>query len=137
MKRKIVCLFLCAVLFCIPLTAHAALPETETPLQPQWNATASFTPLLSISNGTASCKVKLSGDSSNVDQIEITMRLQKLVIGIWMDQEVWTTTMQDFEDMFIQTATVSSGTYRVKAECKVYRSIFCDEITDYSSQVTV
>lgn len=138
MKRKIVCLFLCAVLFCIPLTAHAALPETETPLQPQWDTTATCNALLTIdSSKNASCKTNICGDATYTDKIEITMNLQKKVLGIWANQETWTTTVESFETLFVKTTTVSSGTYRVKSECEVYSGTLCDEITVYSSQVTV
>ena len=137
MKRKIVCLFLCAVLFCIPLTAHAALPETETPLQPQWNFTGNYYAQLTINDdGKFECVTGIVA-ATTAQKIEVTMKLQKLVIGIWMDQESWSTTVNGSEIFFFKTATVSSGTYRVKSECKVTSGIFCDEFDTYSNQVTV
>ena len=48
----------------------------------------------------------------------------------------WTTTVSDYYASLSKTASVGSGTYRVKAECVVYSGSANETITQYSSERT-
>ena len=89
---------------------------------------------LSITNGTASCSATLTGINGTTTKVVIKMTLQKKTLLWWSEAESWTATYNTYYGTLSKTATVKSGTYRVKAVYTVYSGSNSESITDYSDQ---
>lgn len=112
----------------------ASSSEGEPGIQPLFEYTNITAVSLSISNGTATCSARLNGYSGITTKIEIKMTLQKKFLLWWNTEESWSTTINDFYGALTKTASVDSGTYRVKVDFTVYSGSKSEEITTYSQE---
>ena len=112
----------------------ASSSEGEPGIQPLFEYTNVTTASLSISNGTATCSSRLMGYSGITTKIEIKMTLQKKFLLWWNTEETWSTTINDCMGSLTKTASVDSGTYRVKVDFTVYSGSKSEEITTYSQE---
>lgn len=144
MKKRIISLLmvlvmafsLSAVTYAEVPTAGIEKPEFEEPgITPQYQYAKECSATLSISGGTAYCSAKANG--SSVTKVQITMTLQKKTLLWWSDKSEWTTTVNSSTALFEKTASAGSGTYRVKAVCKVYSGSASESITVYSAEKKV
>lgn len=132
----IVLLFgLSAVSYAEPVVpADKIIAENEPSIQPMYDYTRNYVENLSISNGTASCSATLTGINGTTTKIVIKMTLQKKTLLWWSEVETWSATYNTYNGTLSKTASVKSGTYRVKAVYTVYSGSNSESITDYSSQ---
>lgn len=100
---------------------------------PCFEYTSSTVTGLSFSNDVASCVTRVNG-YSDVTKIVIKMTLQKKTLLWWSKVESWSGTFNDCIGSLAKTASVGSGTYRVKAEITVYSGSDYEEITAYSQE---
>ena len=112
------------------------IAENGSAIQPMYDYTNKFSETLSISGGTATCKASLTGINGTTTKIVIKMTLQKKTLLWWSEVETWSATYNTYYGTLSKTATVKSGTYRVKAVYTVYSGSNSESITDYSSQKT-
>ncbi len=146
MVKKIMSLMLSIVLvFCVTIVASAESPvvtpltleQTESDVMPCFEYTNTTATSLSIStNGTATCLATLNGYSGTTTKIVIKMTLQKKTLLWWSTEESWSTTINSWYGGLSKTASVGSGTYRVKVEFTVYSGSNSEEITTYSQEKT-
>lgn len=146
MVKKIMSLMLSIVLiFCVSIVASAESPvvtpgtleQTESDVMPCFEYTSTTATSLSISSGgTATCTAALNGYTGTTTKIVIKMTLQKKTLLWWSAQETWTKTINDSVGSLVKTASVDSGTYRVKVEFTVYSGSNSEEITTYSQEKT-
>lgn len=129
-----------AIALCVSLglsaqakTSPKTISESST-VQPYYTYTSDVITTLKDSSGNAKCTVTADCYSS-VTKIEITMTLQKKTLFWWSEAESWTTTVNSNYASFTKTTSVSSATYRVKAECVVYSGSNSETITEYSSEL--
>ncbi len=144
MVKKIISLMLSIVLiFCVsiavsaesPVVTPGTLEQTESDVMPCYEYTNIAATSLSIStNGKATCSTSLNGYNGTTTKIVIKMTLQKDSWLWWSTEETWTTTVNNWYADLTKTATVDSGTYRVKAEFTVYSGSNSEEITIYSQE---
>ena len=104
--------------------------------QPYYNYTSDVNVNLTNSSGNAKCTTTVNGYAGTATKIKITMTLQKKTLFWWSKDTSWTTTVSDYYASLSKTASVGSGTYRVKAECVVYSGSARETITHYSSELT-
>ena len=131
-----------ALIFCFSIVASAesvvtapkTLEQTESDIMPRFEYTNTTKTSLSISNGVATSTTTLTGYSGTTTKIVIKMMLQKKTLLWWSTQETWTTTINNFQGGLSKTASVGSGTYRVKVEFTVYSGSNSEEITTYSQE---
>lgn len=144
MVKKIISLMLSIVLiFCVstvvsaesPVVTPGTLEQTESDVMPCYEYTNTAATSLSIStNGKATCSTSLNGYNGTTTKIVIKMTLQKDSWLWWSTEETWTTTVNNWYADLTKTATVDSGTYRVKVEFTVYSGSNSEEITIYSQE---
>lgn len=146
MSKKIAALILSVVLiFSAAMVAGAegarapvspaSSSEGEPGIQPLFDYTNTTTASLKISNGTAACVTTITGYYGVTTKIEIKMTLQKKFLLWWNTEESWSTTINDYYGGLSKTtASVDSGTYRVKVEFTVYSGSKSEEITTYSQE---
>lgn len=144
MVKKIMSLMLSIVLiFCVSIVASAespiVMPETlvqnSSDVMPCFEYTDSTYASLSISSsGTATCTSALNGYSGITTKIVIKMTLQKKTLFWWGAEQTWTSTINGDYGSLAKTASVGSGTYRVKAEFTAYSGSNSEEITAYSQE---
>ena len=144
MVKKIISLMLSIVLiFCVSIVASAESPvvipgtleQTESDVMPCYEYTSNAVTSLGIStNGTATCSASLNGYSGTTTKIVIKITLQKKTLLWWSTEESWSTTINNYFGSLVKTASVGSGTYRVKAEFTVYSGSNSEEITIYSQE---
>ncbi len=91
---------------------------------------------LDITNGIATCYTGIEGKATSVYRVDITMTLQKKTLLWWSDVETWSSTTYDYKASMNQTASVGSGTYRVKAVCTVHYSAEEESTTIYSTNAS-
>ena len=106
-------------------------------IQPLYSYTNTVSTTISISNGQATCYTKVNGYSGTTTKIQIKMTLQKKTLFWWSDQQSWSSTTNGYTATLAKTASVGSGTYRVKAEITVYSGTKSESITQYSQEVKV
>ena len=138
MCKKVLSIILTLALCCgIGLSAEAVAVsnlsatdsfESGNTAQPYYNYTSDVNVTLTNSIGNA--------NSTTATKIKITMTLQKKTLFWWSKDTSWTTTVSDYYASLSKTASVGSGTYRVKAECVVYSGSASETITQYSSERT-
>ena len=144
MVKKIMSLILSIVLiFCVSIVASAESPvvtpgtleQTESDIMPCFEYTNTTATTLSIStSGTATCSAKLNGYNGTTTKIVIKMTLQKKTLLWWSEVDSWSTTINNWYGSLTKTASVGSGTYRVKVEFTVYSGSNSEEITTYSQE---
>lgn len=147
MTKKLISLILSiSMLFSYCIQANAeTLPQGEVEktlssqeeIRPFYNYTNDYLVSLNISNGNASCFSELWGINGRTTKIEITMTLQKKTLLWWSKVESWTTTVNGYYAALSKTKSVDSGTYRVKAEFKVYSGSDSETIKEYSTEKSV
>lgn len=116
-----------------PANNQQALAVSDAEVMPCFDYTSSTVTSLSISNDVATCSTGLNG-YSNVTKIVIKMTLQKKTLLWWSKVESWTATFNNVAGAMTKTASVGSGTYRVKVEFTVYSGSDYEEITAYSQE---
>lgn len=72
---------------------------------------------LSIQGNTAQCNASVTGYSTNTNNVSIYMYLQKYSNGSWVNIASWNGSAAYYTMSLNRTATISQGTYRVKASC--------------------
>jgi len=92
---------------------------------------------LSISSGQASALAIFNGYNGITTKVTITMTLQKQgFLGLWWtDEASWTETFNNYNATMDRKATVSGGTYRVKAVYTAYGGSASETFTEYSLNV--
>ena len=146
MCKKVLSIILTLALCCgIGLSAEAVAVsnlsatdsfESGNTAQPYYNYTSDVNVDLTNSSGNAKCTTTVNGYAGTATKIKITMTLQKKTLFWWSKDTSWTTTVSDYYASLSKTASVGSGTYRVKAECVVYSGSASETITQYSSERT-
>lgn len=87
---------------------------------------------ISISNKKATCTSIISG-KSDITKIYVEQILQKKSGSDWIDHAIWYRTEYSTDLEFNNTsATLNSGTYRVKTVAKVYKGNSYEDIIKYS-----
>jgi hypothetical protein len=66
------------------------------------------------------CVGHVLGYNGTTTKIVLTMTLQKKTLLWWSKVQEWTVTANSYTTGISKTATVDSGTHRVKVEAKVY-----------------
>lgn len=118
-----------------PVATTGTLEQKDTEVMPRFEYTNTTYASLNIStSGTATCTTSLNGYTGTTTKIVIKMTLQKKTLLWWSAQETWTTTINDSFGSLVKTASVGSGTYRVKVEFTVYSGSNSEEITTYSQE---
>ena len=94
---------------------------------------------LSISNSTAYCVSEIKGYSGTTTKIEITQSFEEqLSNGWWYRYNSWSQTFYNYRATFSNSTSVPhSGTYHVRTTAKVYAGSNYENISIYSSNVTV
>lgn len=119
MFKKILALVMCLVLMCS--TGLIASAETvDSQVQPRYSYTHGISATLTDSSGKALCVGNVLGYNGTTTKIVLTMTLQKKTLLWWSKVEEWTVTANSYTTGISKTATVDSGTHRVKVEAKVY-----------------
>ena len=131
-KRSLALVMALVMLLFFSAVAYAA--NDGTAIQPRYDYTKNHVENLSITNGTASCSATLTGINGTTTKVVIKMTLQKKTLLWWSEAESWTATYNTYYGTLSKTATVKSGTYRVKAVYTVYSGSNSESITDYSDQ---
>lgn len=122
-----------SVIIC--MTGFAATKEDTAIAPMSIDARQSVT--LSISSGTATSSVKVSGTSGEVTKISITMELQKKSSGgSYSTVKTWSGSKNSNYYNFKKTKSVSKGTYRVKARITCYNGSKSETKTKFSSAKT-
>lgn len=144
MYKKIISLMLSIILiFCVSVVAYAETPaitpeileQTESDVMPCFEYTSTTGTSLNIStNGTATCLATLNGYSGTTTKIIIKMTLQKKTLLWWSTEESWSATINSWYGGLSKTASIDSGTYRVKVKFTVYSGSNSEEITTYSQE---
>lgn len=94
---------------------------------------ATKTVTLGISSGMATASCKITGNMSSVTKITVVMSLQKQNnSGTWTTVKSWSGTANNYYYNFAKTISVSSGTYRVKANVTCYEGAVSKTTTHYS-----
>lgn len=130
------------LIFCVSIVASAESPvitpgtleQTESDVMPCFEYTNTIVTTLSISSGTATCSTKINGYNGTTTKIVVKMTLQKKNLLWWSEVESWSTAINNWYGSVTRTASVSSGTYRVKTELTVYSGSNSEEITNYSQE---
>ena len=119
MFKKLLALVMCLVLMCG--TVLIASAETvDNQVQPRYTYTRGISATLTNSGGKAMCAGDVEGYESMTTKIVLTVTLQKKTLFWWSKVEEWTTTSNTYFATLVKTATVGSGTHRVKVVAKVY-----------------
>ena len=140
MKRRMFSLLTALVmLFAFSVTAYAESTPNDTITPDRYNYTNTICSELSISNNTATCKSKVTGNPSLVTKIEITQSLEELLpSGWWYRHQSWSKTFYNWYAIYTTTGTIPySGTYHVRTVAKVYAGSNYETISVYSNNVTV
>jgi len=133
-KRILSMVMVMVLLFGLSAVSYAAPADDGSAIQPRYNYTSKFSETLTISGGTATCKASLTGINGTTTKVVIKMTLQKKTLLWWSEVETWSATYNTYYGTLSKTASVKSGTYRVKAVYTVYSGSNSESITDYSSQ---
>lgn len=122
MKKIISCLV--ALLMCCSIggiTSLAAVIPDGSIASPCYEYTDNLTTTLSISNGKASCRTTIYGNSTKATKIVVTQYLEKKNGKSWDEVTHWTDTFNNWWCNCTNSYTVTeSGTYRLRTEAKVY-----------------
>lgn len=123
MKKIISCLvtlLMCCSVGGISSTA-AVIPDGSI-ASPCYEYTNRLTTTLSISNGEASCRTTIYGNSSKATKIVVTQILEKKNGKSWDEVKKWPDiTYNNWWCNCTNSYTVTeSGTYRLRTEAKVY-----------------
>lgn len=140
MKKRIFSLLIALVMiFAFSMTAYAESAQDDTIMPDRYNYTNTIYSELSISNNTATCNSKVSGNPSLVTKIEITQSLEEqLSNGWWYRHQSWSKTFYDWYAIYTTTGTIPySGTYHVRTVARVYAGSNYETIAIYSNNVTV
>lgn len=140
MKKKMISLLTVFVMiFAFSMTAYAEPAQDGKVIPERYNYTNTIYSELSISNNTATCNSKVTGDPSMVTKIEITQSLEELLSnGWWYRHQSWSKTFYNWYAIYTTTGTVPhSGTYHVRTVAKVYAGSNYETISVYSNNVTV
>lgn len=119
MFKKISALVMCVVMLC-GTGLIASAETTDNQVQPRYSYTSEISATLANSGGKAVCMADVHGYNGTTTKIVVTMTLQKKTLLWWSKVQEWTTTANTYYAVLTKTATVDSGTHRVKVEAKVY-----------------
>lgn len=94
---------------------------------------------LTISGSTATCVSEVKGYYGTTTKIEITQSFEELLSnGWWYRYNSWSQTFYNYRATFSNSTSVPhSGTYHVRTTAKVYAGSNYENISIYSSNVTV
>ena len=143
MLKKFISLLLSVILlFAMSTVANAQSPDktvqnesTQSDVMPCFEYTNTTATSLSInSSGKATCSTSLNGYNGTTTKIVIKMTLQKKTLLWWSSQETWSATVNNWYADLTKSASVGSGTYRVKVQFTVYSGSNSEEITTYSQE---
>ena len=117
----------------------SAYAETVDINQSRFLYTSECSSHLSISNSTAYCKSKVKGYYGETTKIEITQSFEELLpSGWWYRHQSWSNTFYTWFAYYENSTSVPhSGTYHVRTTAKVYAGSNYENISIYSSNVTV
>ena len=134
-RRALLGIAILIITLIVTATTYATVPGDVRNDQTKYDNALSASATMSIDNGTASLKGRLTG-KTGVTKIKCTLTLQKKESGNWNNVESWSKEVNATSITFTKTRSVSHGTYRTKAKFKVYKGGTCETITKYSSQAT-
>ena len=94
---------------------------------------------LTISGSTATCVSEVKGYYGETTKIEITQSFEELLSnGWWYRHQSWSNTFYTWFAYYENSTSVPhSGTYHVRTTAKVYAGSNYENISMYSSNVTV
>ena len=150
MVKRILCALLCCVMLgtCLPVAAYAeeTVPEISAASQqiggqageiaPLYVYTSTLTAGLSISGGTATCSVTLSGYPGTIKTVLMHVYLEKKTLWWWTEVDSWTQLFTDDYCHCSRQFAASGGTFRVRVVATVTgKDGGSEEITGYSREV--
>lgn len=140
MKRVFAFLLSAVMLFGTGVTASADA-DPDVPIKDEivedYQYTSEIRSSLSISSKTATCKSTVYGFSSKTTKVEITQTLYQKIGDYWYYVTSWNKTANTWYAIYTTTkSSLSSGTYRLKTEAKVYSGSAYETITVYSNTAT-
>lgn len=123
------------VCFCAGAETQIQTP-IDNGISPCYLYTTSLSSQLLISGKTAICISDINGFTGVATKIVVTQVLQKKSGSKWNMVIKWSKTVNSSFCNFSNTASVSSGTYRVKTVAKVYKGTKYETIKHYSTKVS-
>lgn len=136
--KKIVSIAIVFVLMLSMLTISVSAELSEDN-QTRYLYTYSCNSSLTINNNTANCISEIKGYYGETTKIEITQSFEELLSnGWWYRYNSWSKTFYSWYAYYSNSTTVPhSGTYHVRTTAKVYAGSNYENISIYSSNVTV
>ena len=139
MKRKVIALLLALVsLFSLGICSSAY--NGNNTVSPYYLYTSKAESKLSITNGVASCKSKLTGYVYLTTKIEATQYLEKKNGTSWettIDRTWSDSTNSYILSMSNSKSNLSSGTYRLRTVFTVYSGTKSESIESLSDEITI
>lgn len=132
--RLLLALVMVFALYAVPANAEevAVSGQAPTSITPYWVVLGSVKPYMSVSNGTASFSVSVSGYAS-CTSFKVTATIQKSNLFWYDDVKTFTKTYYSSSGTFSDSYSVGSGTYRLKANVISYQNgVEKDNVTLYS-----
>lgn len=115
-KSKVVAIILailiCSTIYSIP--ASAAVDYGTDAITPMWTNTSTIALSISYSGTNATCTIDIQGYSGTT-KVDATIRLYKLVNGVWILKNTWNETSSKTYLVCEEKALVDRG-YRYKLE---------------------
>lgn len=134
-KRIVIIAMLIVMSLSCVTTANAAVAPEDSTVQPMFNYTATTVTSIDINNGTAYCLADVIGESC-VTKIVVNITLQKQSLFWWSTVDSWEIVFLSDNATVEKSASVGSGTYRVKAVYTVYSGSDYEKITSYSPELS-
>ncbi len=138
--KKLISL-IAAVVLCLNVCFYVgAETQVQTPIDngisPCYLYSREVTSALAFSGKTANCMSYIRGIPGITTKIVVTQVLQKKSGSEWTKVKKWSKTVSASICNFSNTASVSSGTYRVKTVAKVYKGSSYETIKVFSTKVS-
>lgn len=127
------------IVLMMSMLSISAYAETVDINQSRFLYTSECSSHLSISNNTATCVSEVKGYYGETTKIEITQSFEELLTnGWWYRHQSWSQTFNSYRARLSNSTSVPhSGTYHVRTSAKVYAGSNYENISIYSSNVTV
>lgn len=123
------------VCFCAGAAAQVQTP-IDNGISPCYLYSSEIRSTLVFSGKTANCMSYIRGIPGITTKIVVTQVLQKKSGSEWTKVKKWSKTVSASVCNFSNTASVSSGTYRVKTVAKVYKGSSYETIKVFSTKVS-
>ena len=123
------------VCFCAGAETQVQTP-IDNGISPCYLYTKSISSQLIITSKTAYCSSEIIGQIGTTTKIVVNQVLQKKSGSQWNKVIKWSKTVNSNVCHFSNTASVSSGTYRVKTVAKVYKGTKYETIKHFSTKVS-